>query len=61
MMWDAAVARPDLFLREGWAIAFSGDRVATAILRAQRKGPRYRCVDRIEVKGQPVVEIYRRD
>lgn len=61
MSWNAAVVRPDLFLREEWAIAFSGDKVATVILRAERKGPLYRCVDRVEVKGQPVVEIYRRD
>jgi hypothetical protein len=58
--WYAAVQRPDLFLWEEWAVAFSGDRVATAILRAQKTGPRYECVKMIVVKGEQVIEIYRR-
>jgi len=32
--WPAAVARPDLFLREEWAVAFGGDPVQSAINRA---------------------------
>ncbi|MBL8231891.1 MAG: glycosyltransferase family 39 protein [Bryobacterales bacterium] len=59
--WNAAVARPDLFLWEEWAVAISGDSVATAILRAQRRGPRYVCVKMISVKGAPVIEIYHRE
>lgn len=59
--WEAAVARPDLWLAERWAVAISGDRVATAILRAGRSGPHYRKVRMIAVKGGPVIEIYRRD
>ncbi len=40
--WMAATARPDLFLHEEWALATSGDPVATAIQRATFKnGPRY--------------------
>ena len=58
--WQGAVARPDLFLREEWAVTFSGDPLATAILRAQRKGPSYIREKMIYVKGGPVVEIYRR-
>lgn len=58
--WEAAVGRPDLFLRERWALAISGDKVATAVLRASRNGPKYECVKRIALKGAPVIEIYRR-
>ncbi len=59
--WQAAVQRPDLFLKEEWAVTFSGDRMSTAILRAQRTGPRYLLMKRITAKGAPVVEIYRRN
>ena len=58
--WQASIARPDLFLRQEWAVTISGDRVATAILRARRDGPRYECVKIIALKGAPVIEIYRR-
>ncbi len=58
--WMGAVARPDLFLNETWAVAQSGDAVSTAIARARKSGPRYDCVKTIAVKGAPVVEIYRR-
>jgi hypothetical protein len=58
--WLATVSRPDLFLRQNWAVAQSGDAVATAVLRTSRSGPRYDCVKTIAVKGAPVVEIYRR-
>jgi hypothetical protein len=59
--WNAAVARPDLFLWEEWALAISGDSVSTAILRARRRGPRYVCVRMISVKGAPVIEVYHRE
>lgn len=59
--WNAAVARPDLFLWEEWALAIAGDSVSTAILHAQRRGPRYVCVKMISVKGAPVIEIYHRE
>ena len=39
----------------------SGDRLATAVQRAERRGLRYRLVRTIAEKGAPVVEIYRRD
>jgi len=58
--WEAAISRPELFLREEWALAVSGDVLATAILRAQRRGPHYELRRRIIVKGAPVIEIYRR-
>jgi len=58
--WDSAIQRPDLFLHQEWALAFSGDPVATAILRTQRRGPYYDLKKQIIVKGAPVVEIYQR-
>ncbi|HUA22411.1 MAG TPA: glycosyltransferase family 39 protein [Bryobacteraceae bacterium] len=60
--WMFAVARPALFLHEAWAIAISGDPVATAIQRATlQNGPRYHLVQSIMLRGAPVIEIYRRD
>jgi Dolichyl-phosphate-mannose-protein mannosyltransferase len=59
--WPATVARPDLFLREEWAVAFGGDPVQSAINRAFLRGPRYTLQKTIMVKGSPVMEIYRRD
>ena len=58
--WDAAIARPDLFLHEPWAVAQAGDKVARAILKASRTGPHYERVETIIVKDAPVIEIYRR-
>ena len=58
--WLATHARPDLFLKEEWAVAISGDNVATTLLRSARIGPKYECVHRIMVGGGPVIEIYRR-
>ncbi len=58
--FDLAIADPPVFLHESWAVAFSGDRVATAIVRAHRTGPRYDRVLVITEPNSPVVEIYRR-
>jgi hypothetical protein len=55
-----ATARPDLFLREDWAITTGGDIVQSVIDNARLRGPRYELSERIIVKGQPVVEIYHR-
>jgi hypothetical protein len=60
--WMAATTRPDLFLHEEWALATSGDPVATAVQRATFKtGPRYYRMQIIIVHGEPVIEIYKRD
>jgi hypothetical protein len=59
--WPAAVARPDLFLREEWAVAQGGDQVQSALNRAWLRGPRYTLQKTIVVKGAPVIEIYRRE
>ena len=56
-----ALDRPHLFLQPRWALSFSGDRIATAMLRSAKRGPHYQLVATIIVKGAPVVEIYHRD
>jgi hypothetical protein len=58
--WDAAVQRPDLFLHEGWALAFAGDKVSAALTRTGSHGPHYTMKKRIVVPGAPVIEIYQR-
>jgi hypothetical protein len=59
--YGMALERPDIFLQSRWALTFSGDRIATAILRGAKRGPHYVLVATIMVKGAPVVEIYQRD
>jgi hypothetical protein len=60
--WIAATTRPDLFLHEEWAVAYAGDKVATAVQRASmRTGPHYHLAQTVKVKGAPVIEIYKRD
>jgi len=53
-----ALVRPYPALRAEWALAFSGDDVATSVLRANRFGLHYQLRKQIIVKGAPVVEIY---
>ena len=55
--WDAAVQRPDLFLKQEWVLALSGDRLSKAF---QNTTGRYRLAKRVMVEGAPAVEIYRR-
>ena len=57
-LWPAAVARPDLFLWEEWAVVTGGDPVQSAIQRSALKGPRYELVKTVTVPGAPVIEIY---
>ena len=58
--FDAAMARPDLLLRNAgsveWGLAFSGDAVDAALQKAG-----YVLRKQIVVKGAPVVEIYHRE
>ena len=54
--WQAAVARPDLFLHEEWAVALGDDAVAKA---AQAR--HYELAKVILVKDGPMVRIYRRN
>jgi hypothetical protein len=57
-LWPAAMARPDLFLWEEWAVVRQGDPVQSALLRTGLRGPRYELVKIVSVPGAPVVEIY---
>lgn len=56
--WNAAIARPDLFLWEEWAVVMGGDPVQTALQHAGLKGPRYELVKIVMVPHAPVIEIY---
>jgi len=58
--WNAAVARPELYLWQEWAVVMGGDQVQTAVDRANRTGPCYTLEQTIIVKDAPVIEIYRR-
>ncbi len=58
-VWHAALARPDLFARETWAIAISGDAVSGAIQKARRPSG-FERVHTIVVKDSAPIEIYRR-
>ncbi|HUS04952.1 MAG TPA: glycosyltransferase family 39 protein [Bryobacteraceae bacterium] len=58
--WMAAIARPDLFLWDQWAVAIAGDSVSTALAKARKHAPNWQCVKMVAVKDAPVIEIYRR-
>jgi hypothetical protein len=58
--WDAATIRPELFLREEWALTILGDPVSRAIVRTRTLGPHYELRKRVIVEGAPVIEIYQR-
>lgn len=60
--WISTVRRPDLFLRQRWAVAIQSDEVDRAVEQAnQGPGPRYHLVRSIAVPHAPVIEIYKRD
>ena len=58
--FEAAVARPDLFLGEEWVLCNSGDRACRAVARLQRGPRRYECVRMLAAKDAPGIEIWRR-
>lgn len=58
--WLGAQARPDLMLREEWAVCFSGDKVCAAIAHIRAGGPRYERLRVYAEKNEPAVEIWRR-
>ena len=57
-LWPSAIARPDLFLWEEWAVAINGDPVQSTLRRRQPNAPRYELVKIVTVPGAPAVEIY---
>ena len=58
--WLAAVEKPEQYLTQEWAVVMGGDRVQTAVNRANRAGPCYTLEQTIIMKDSPVIEIYRR-
>jgi hypothetical protein len=58
--FDAAMARPELFLQEEWALAFEGGAVELAVMRSSRGGPHYELKRRVIVEGAPIVDIFQR-
>ena len=58
--WAEVTTHPEMFLFEDWAVVSSGEEMQTKIDRLRMRSPRYELEDRIMVKGQPVIEIYRR-
>jgi hypothetical protein len=58
VVWDGAVARPDLLLNTDWAVVKGGDEVQTLIDKARLHGPRYELRQRITAEGALVIEIY---
>lgn len=56
---DLVVVRPDLFLREEWALAIEGDRVAR-LLAEPTQQLRYKKIRTISVTGASPVHLYRR-
>lgn len=57
--WQASAARPDLFLRQEWAIALPGDEVSKTLRRMKRGPRRYECVRIFAVHERPAIEIWR--
>ncbi|MEO5924552.1 MAG: glycosyltransferase family 39 protein [Bryobacteraceae bacterium] len=55
--WKSAVAQPEVFQKEEWALTREGDPVDQMV---QKQGPAYQVAKRIAVKGAPAVLIYRR-
>jgi hypothetical protein len=58
-MFQAALARPDLFVWEEWAICVQGDRVSKAAAKLRNGRRRYERVRTFTVQNSPVVEIWR--
>jgi hypothetical protein len=55
--WNEALANPQVFQREEWALAEEGDEVDQAV---HRQGDAYQLVNTFDVKGKPAILIYRR-
>jgi len=56
-----ATTNPPVFLHTDWAIVLSGDDLQTLLDRARRNAPKYELVHRVTVKGEPALEIYKRE
>ncbi len=60
LLWEAAAQRPELFLREEWALSQPGDRVSRTLHARLPGKARYALVHKIDREGEPAVEIWRR-
>jgi hypothetical protein len=60
LFFQAAVARPELWLQEEWVVTTGGGDAQTAVNRAARHGIRYSLEKTIITRDSPVIEIYRR-
>jgi hypothetical protein len=55
--WNEALANPQVFQQEEWALAEEGDEVDQAV---HRQGDAYALVNKFYVKGKPAILLYRR-
>lgn len=55
--WNEALANPQVFQQEEWALAEEGDEVDQAV---HRQGDAYALVNKFNVKGKPAILLYRR-
>jgi hypothetical protein len=60
LLYDAALARPELHLRQEWAVTTDGSPLEAALRRAARFGMRYNLELAIERKNAPAIRIYKR-
>ena len=58
--WDAAQARPGMFLREEWAVAVPSDEVSGILRKAAQQGRSYRLRKRVTVKDS-TIEVYHQE
>ncbi len=60
MAWQAALRKPELLLRQEWAVAIRGDPLDAAAQLAASGGARYSLELTIVKPYEPVIQIYRR-
>jgi Dolichyl-phosphate-mannose-protein mannosyltransferase len=60
LIFQALVARPELWLHEQWVVTVGGGDAQTAVNRAARQGIHYSLEKVIVTRDSPVIEIYRR-
>ncbi len=60
LLYEAALARPELHLRQEWAVTTEGSPLEAALKRAERFGMRYNLELTIERKDQAAIRIFRR-
>ena len=60
LQWQPAVNRPDLFLRERWAVAIAGDPISFNFTNPKRFAGLCERVAEFTAEHEPVIEIYRR-